>query len=180
VKKQNKQSNVSEQIENWLVKLAAHFNVELGEEQVDIFTSALRENTRYQIDEAFNRCLNECQFMPKLSDVHQKMPEEKQDLGTSWNFVLNGPSSLDRIRPIAEEICKDVTGREYKELDHNVPGDARLIHDLLFQANRIRYARIRINTHGWPRLESLEARVRKPRLSLDQQKNVLREKGYLR
>jgi hypothetical protein len=166
-------------IVEWIDRLSTHFNAPQEDEQIKIFLHALRNNTTYQLDIAFDRCLNECQFMPKLSEVHQRIPGERQPRGNSGGFVLNGPPTLDLIRPIVEEICKDVTGREYSSLNALVPGDARLIHDLFFQAGRIRYTRMGINTKKWPRLESLEAKIRKPAMALEQQKNILRQKGYL-
>jgi hypothetical protein len=141
VTKQNKPLSVCELIENWLVKLATHFNVELDEDQIKIFTNALKSNSRYQIEAAFERCLNECEFMPKLAQVHDKMPEQRQDSGSRWEFILREQPILDVIRPIAAELCKATTGRNYEDLDALLPADSLLIHDLFARANRIRYER---------------------------------------
>ena len=60
----------------WLSRLSKHFGVELDEGQLEIFLHALRANSKHQINTAFGRCLNECNFMPKLAELHQRMPDE--------------------------------------------------------------------------------------------------------
>jgi hypothetical protein len=73
-KKQPRDSALKLKIIEWIEKLSLHFNSPQDEEQIGIFTRALERNTFRQIDAAFERCLNECMFMPKLADVHQRMP----------------------------------------------------------------------------------------------------------
>lgn len=143
-----RQSNESanESILRWLSRLSKHFNVELSDDQIEIFAHALRNNTRYQIDEAFNRCLNECQFMPKLADVHARMPEQKYPPENPGRFVQQEPI-LNLIRPIAEEICKGMTGREYHDLD--TVKDAKQIEEVFAEANRTRYRRMGIDPERW-------------------------------
>ena len=126
-------------IAEWIDKLSTHFGTPQDDEQIKIFIHALERNTSYQIDQAFERCLNECQFMPKLSEVHHRMPEEKWPRENPAAFVTSGPNVLDLVRPIAIEICKANTGREYEELD--TIQDAPLIHQVFAEANRERYRR---------------------------------------
>ncbi len=59
----------------WIEKLSTHFNQPQDEEQIKIFLHALRDCSVQQVNRAFERCLNECEFMPKLSQVHDRMPE---------------------------------------------------------------------------------------------------------
>src|SRR5260221_11385858 len=93
-------------------KLAAHFKSPQDDGQIKIFVDALQNCTVYQIDTAFERCLNECEFMPKLVDVHKRMPEQRYPPENPARFVQQEPI-LDVIRPIAREICKSMTSREY-------------------------------------------------------------------
>lgn len=85
--------------------------------------------------------------MPKLADVHQRMPEQKHPPENPGRFVLNGLPILDLVRPIAVEICKEYCGKEYLELD--TFSDARLIQNVFAAASRIRYARMGIDTSRW-------------------------------
>jgi hypothetical protein len=135
-----KQSNesASDSVLKWLQKLSRHFNAELSEDQLEIFTHALRNNTRYQIDEAFDRCLNECQFMPKLADVHQRMPEPKYAPENPGRFVLNGPPIIDLVRDVARELYPNLDSLEGSEL-----------HEAFAIANRERYRRMGINPDRW-------------------------------
>lgn len=79
-KEPNKQ--LKECVLSWIDRLSTHFNQPQDEEQIKIFLHALRVNTVWQVNKAFERCLNECQFMPKLADVHQRMPE--QDMNAAF------------------------------------------------------------------------------------------------
>lgn len=128
-------------------RLSTHFNAPQEEDQINIFVHALRDCTPYQIEESFDRCLNECQFMPKLADVHQRMPEQRYPAENPGRFVVHEPPILDVIRPIAEEICKGMTGREYRELD--TIKDAKRIEEVFAEANRERYRRMGIDPDKW-------------------------------
>jgi hypothetical protein len=108
--------SVGDSVLNWLKKLSKHFGVELTEDQVEIFAHALRDATAYQVNEAFERCLNECEFMPRLAQVHARMPEQRYATENPGRFILFGRPILDMNRPIAEEICFGLTGREYSEI----------------------------------------------------------------
>lgn len=114
---------------NWLDKLSTHFNQPQEEEQVKIFLHALRNNTIYQIDTAMERCLNELQFVPKLAEVHQRMPEQRYAPENPAAFVKNGPDTLDLIRPFAREICPG-----YDKLDS--VRDSKQIHDIFALATK--------------------------------------------
>ena len=63
-KEPNKQ--LKECVLSWIDRLSTHFNQPQDEEQIKIFLHAFRVNTVWQVNKAFERCLNECQFMPKL------------------------------------------------------------------------------------------------------------------
>jgi len=51
------------------------------------------------------------------------------------------PPIIDEVRPIVREICREMTGREYDELDSYL--DSRLIFEVFAAANKIRYQRIK-------------------------------------
>lgn len=123
-------------------QLSTHFGQPQDEEQIKIFLHALRNCTVYQVEQAFDRCLNECQFMPKLADVHARMPEQKYPPENPGKFVVNGPSVLALNGAIAREICKGMTGREYDELD--TVKDEKLILEVFTAANRERYRRMKV------------------------------------
>jgi len=122
----------------WLKKLSRHFSVELSEDQLEIFTHALRNCTTYQVAQGFERCLNECQFMPKLADFHQRMPEQRFPPENPGRFVQQKPL-LDIVRPIAREISVRMTGKEYDELE-----DHKVIHEVFAEATRERFRRMGI------------------------------------
>lgn len=164
--------SVQDCILSWLQKLSKHFGVELTEDQVEIFAHALKDSTVHQVDEAFERCLNECEFMPRLAQVHSRMPEQKYPSENPGRFVKVGPDLPDLVRPIAEEICMEFCGREYKEL--KTFEDAKLIHDVSAAANRIRCERMGIDTRKWG--DALKLNMPKPK-SWERQKAELRSKG---
>lgn len=133
----------------WISRLAKHFNYEASEDQIDIFVKALAKNRPGQINAAFEACLNECEFFPRLADVHKRMPEFEP--GQKWEFVQNTPS-LELLRPIATEISNAVVGREYNDLD--TIKDARLIQKVFRTAAIVRYLRMGIKV-TWIPLEEL-------------------------
>jgi hypothetical protein len=73
------QPNLSREIALWVTKCGQHFRVELTEADFEIFADALRGVELWRIRKAFERCLNECEFMPKLADVWSKMPEAEPE-----------------------------------------------------------------------------------------------------
>src|SRR5690349_2641525 len=103
-------------VANWCDKLATHFSADLNEDQIEIFIEGLVKDSDYQIGAAFERCLNECEFMPKLRDVHSKMPEECAPR-TTGAIRVDHPNVLDLNRPIAREICPRLYGCSYDALD---------------------------------------------------------------
>lgn len=134
---QSNESN-SDLILKWLSRLSRHFGTELSEDQLEIFYTALKSSSAYQLNEAFNRCLNECEFMPKLAQVHDRMPEQRYQEENPGRFVLNGPPTLDLIRPIAREICL-----EFDSLDVMIPKQAEQVREAMGQAIKIYHARLR-------------------------------------
>lgn len=124
----------------WVDKLSAHFGAVQDEEQVKIFLHALRNSTPYQVDVAFDRCLNECQFMPKLADIHQRMPQEKWAPENPAAFVKNGPDTLELVRAVARELFPNLDSLSGKELQQ-----------AFFVANRVRYERMGIDCSKWGR-----------------------------
>jgi hypothetical protein len=138
----------------WVEKLAAHFNQELGEEQIEIFLDALVSSSDYQIETAFERCLHESEFMPKLAEVHQKMPERREPSTANGRFVATGAPITDLVRPIAQEICPRVCYRSYDSLDSI--RDARLMHTVNRKANIVRYLRMGIDPAKWVQEDELK------------------------
>src|SRR5208283_1192001 len=124
--KKDKQQNpqLKECVLSWIEKLSAHFNSPQEEDQIVIFLHALRNCTTYQVDVAFEKCLNECQFMPKLAEVHARMPEQRWPPENPGRFLLNDPPFLDVLRPICRELHPN-----YDSLDVTKNEDRKLIFD---------------------------------------------------
>lgn len=141
-KQPSKDSELKLLILEWIDKLSTHFKSPQDEGEIKIFLHALQNCTTYQVEQAFERCLNECTFMPKLAEVHKRMPEQRYPAENPGRFVQQEPI-LDVIRPIAREICVRLTGREYDDLD--TIRDRQLIHDVFAEANRERYRRMGID-----------------------------------
>lgn len=135
---------LNECVLGWIEKLSAHFNQPQDEDQVKIFLNALRNSTIYQVDVAFERCLNECQFMPKLADVHARMPEQKNKPENPAAFRIYFPPMVDLIRPICREIHA-----EYDKLDVLTKDGATAIKDINAQAMQLYYKRKGIDTSKW-------------------------------
>lgn len=142
----SKESALKLRIVEWLDELSTHFNAPQDEEQIGIFLHALEHCSIYQVDEAFKRCLNECEFMPKLAQVHAKMPEQKDPPGKGM-FTQKTPV-IDLNRPIAVEICPAMTGRSYAEIrelcgEKSPQGEEanKLVQKVFAEANKIRIAR---------------------------------------
>jgi hypothetical protein len=129
-------------------RLSAHFKSPQDEGQIKIFVDALQNCTVYQIETAFERCLNECEFMPKLVNVRERMPEQRYPPENPGRFTQQEPI-LDITRRIAREICKRMTGREYDDLD--TIRDRQLITEVFTEAARERYRRMGINPDDWQR-----------------------------
>lgn len=75
LEKPSKYSNAQLAIIRGVGQCALHFRIELTDADLEIFKHALRNTDALRIEAAFDRCLNECEFMPKLADVWAKMPE---------------------------------------------------------------------------------------------------------
>lgn len=85
-----------------LIKLAAHFRVEIFDKEIEIFIEKLPSWSNYQIAEAFAACMTECLFFPKLKEVIDRMPEDRgpRIIKTcqacepdGWRFVPNADAT---------------------------------------------------------------------------------------
>jgi len=59
----------------WLALLAIHFRVELSDLEMQIYCGALEKCDPQALEISFQKCLHECEFLPKLKDIHDRMPE---------------------------------------------------------------------------------------------------------
>lgn len=62
----------------WVTLLAAHFRIEMSEPEIRIYCDSLESRDPGCLSKAMQRCLNECEFMPKLKDINDRMPEPKK------------------------------------------------------------------------------------------------------
>ena len=68
----------------WVALLAAHFRVELSEPEIRIYCDSLASKDKDCLNKAMQRCLNECEFMPRLKDINDRLPEPKK--AVTWGF----------------------------------------------------------------------------------------------
>lgn len=59
-----------------LSKCSLHFRQELTDVDFEIYLSGLRTFSAERISESLERCLKECEFMPKLKEICDRMPQE--------------------------------------------------------------------------------------------------------
>ncbi len=60
----------------WVQLLAAHFRTDLSEADISVYCEELQSENPDKLEIALRRCLHECnEFMPKLADIHERMPE---------------------------------------------------------------------------------------------------------
>jgi len=71
-------NDTEKQITGWLILCATHFRVDLNDAEIAIYQHALRGIEPGRLDTAFQRCLRECEFMPKLVDVCNRLPEAQE------------------------------------------------------------------------------------------------------
>jgi len=143
-------------VEKWLRKLSAHFHVELTVEQIEVFLDELVANSDYQIQTAFERCLNECMFMPKLREVHDKIPEDREPQKI-WKPQVSTPT-LELVRPYARVAAQQLYGMELEQIEVG----PRLMKCFFF-GSRARAHHMGIDTSKWPqwddRLEALIGKI---------------------
>jgi hypothetical protein len=141
-------------IAQWCEKLAAHFNVELTELQIEVFLEELTSFSDFQLDQSFERCLNECQFMPRLSEIRQRIPERREPSTATGAYLPTGPPIADLNRPIAEKLCLLMHNRRYSSLD--TIKDSKLIYELLRKANIVRYIQDGVDVSRWVSAEDAQ------------------------
>jgi len=61
--------------------------------------------------------MNECEFMPKLADVHKRMSDQRYPAENPAAYVLNGPPIQDLVRPFAEEASLRLFGKSAQHLE---------------------------------------------------------------
>lgn len=90
-----------------VLKLAAHFRVDVFDPEIEIFIEKLPSWTNYQINEAFERCISECLFFPKLKEVLDRMPEDRAPTviqtcpacePDGWRMVATAPGYRSAVR----------------------------------------------------------------------------------
>lgn len=61
-----------------LVLCALHFRVELTDADFEVYKMGLREIGELErIEAAFTRCIKECEFMPRLKDILERIPDRE-------------------------------------------------------------------------------------------------------
>ena len=73
-------------VAKWVTLLGAHFRVELSEQEIRIYCESLQNENPDCLKRSMMRCLNECEFMPKLKMIRDRLPEPEKKL-TWGEFV---------------------------------------------------------------------------------------------
>ena len=86
----------SDTVVRLLTRCALHYRQELTEIDLEIYLNALRPFEAYRIRGALDKCFTECEFMPKLKDILERMPDahfenQKPDLKVvrEWDEPYN-------------------------------------------------------------------------------------------
>lgn len=162
--KPSNESSTVRKILEWVGRLSTHFSSPQDEEQIRIFVKNLEKCSIYQIETGFERCLNECEFMPRLKQFHERMPEEREKPGVV-TYKLVGIPFPELIRPFAQEVSVSLTGIEFEKID---PVErCRLRSDVVATANRLRQWRNGVDTRPWGELEFQTAVLRKKYLTVE-------------
>src|SRR4029077_11210121 len=75
-----------ELVVQWVSLLALHFRAEISEPEIRIYCESLASKDRESLSVAMRRCMEECEFMPKLKHVLDRLPE-KRSYYVSPDFV---------------------------------------------------------------------------------------------
>jgi hypothetical protein len=78
-----------EEVIRRLTACSLHFRTEIDDGQMEIYLGGLRDCDSWRIARAFERCIKECEFMPKLRDLFDKMPEaERKENPLDYGRIL--------------------------------------------------------------------------------------------
>lgn len=58
-----------------LAKLALHFRAEMTEPDFEIYLDGLSGYSEGRVVKGLDRCLTECEYMPRLKEIIQRIPE---------------------------------------------------------------------------------------------------------
>ena len=58
----------------WMTLLAVHFRADLTEAEMRIYCDSLAHEDPERLEVAFQRSLHECEFLPKLKEILERMP----------------------------------------------------------------------------------------------------------
>ncbi len=67
-----------EMIFKWVTLLNVHYKADLSEAEQKIYIEGLRCYSPDRLDAAFYRCRQECEHMPRISDIVKRLPEDYQ------------------------------------------------------------------------------------------------------
>jgi hypothetical protein len=80
----------------WMAVLAAHFRVELSEPELKIYCASLQRYEPEKIERAMQRCLEECQFIPKIHDIKTRLVSPDGFVVTTSDYRDPQLDALDR------------------------------------------------------------------------------------
>ena len=83
--KQSKESELNDLIQKRLEECATHYNYTLTDVDVQICQRALAQYSVSRVRQAFDLCLRECEFMPRLADICKRLPEESPN--ANYDYV---------------------------------------------------------------------------------------------
>lgn len=108
----------------WVTILSLHYKADLSKEEVKIYIDALRGYDAKRLDEAFYRCRNECEYMPRIADVVKRMPEPEQ-YGSGADYGVFVPAS-DHLEPFSDthNLRVYVDAKGFKKVKYEAIGAA--------------------------------------------------------
>lgn len=91
----------------WVQLLAAHFRTDLSEADISVYCEELQNENPDKLEIALRRCLHECkEFMPKLADIHERIPESLWTAGGKSSETQADGSFIpvsDHLEPFTEK-----------------------------------------------------------------------------
>ena len=109
--KQSRESALKILIQKRLEECASYFKHDLAEIDIEVAQRGLAGRSLSCVNVAFNACLKECEFMPRLADICRLMPEEPPTAGEV--AVQRLEETLTRNGKVPERWTETLDGLTY-------------------------------------------------------------------
>ena len=105
----------------WVAVFAAHFRAEMSEPEIRIYCESLQNKDPDRLEKAFRRCLEECEFMPKLKDILVRLPEKTHYFESSDEFLPVSEEVVDNGDGTCTRIFTDTRGYRRVRIERKKP-----------------------------------------------------------